>query len=112
MPSVSHRAVLQAACLGLLWACARGAQADFGYANSRCEHWLNPEKADQAPARRQWVLGYLTATMRFSEEYDLSTVDQSQAIAELRAYCKDHPRTSLETATQEAILSNLPDDPY
>ena len=112
MPSISHRLVLRVAGLGLLWASAHGAQADFGYANSRCEKWFDSERAAEAPGRRQWVLGYLTATMRFSDEFDLSTLDQGQAIDELRAYCKQHPRTSLETATQEALLSNMKNPDY
>lgn len=82
------------------------AQADFGFANSGCARWLDPDLADQEFARRQWVFGYLSAYNRYGDR-DITNTDPNEWIDTLRAHCSAHPRDSLESAA-EALLLQLP----
>ena len=79
--------------------------ADFGFANSQCSRWMDPEKADQEMARRQWVFGYLTATARYGNK-DILNSDPNKLIESLRAHCQSLPGDSLETAT-EALVAGM-----
>lgn len=81
------------------------ASADFGFANSQCSRWLDPAKADQEMARRQWVFGYLTAYTRYGSVAILNT-DPNELVEKMRAHCRAHPTDSLETAT-EALLAGF-----
>ena len=81
------------------------ASADFGFANSQCSRWMDPEKAVQEMARRQWVFGYLTATVRYGNK-DILNSDPNKLIESLRAHCQSHPGDSLETAT-EALVAGM-----
>jgi hypothetical protein len=86
-------------------AAAMQASADFGFANSQCSHWLDPEMADQEMARHQWVFGYLTAAACYSNQELLNT-DPNKLLKKLRERCNAHPTESLESAT-EALLGEL-----
>lgn len=92
------------AALTLILASA-SAHADFGYANSQCSRWLDPELAGEEVARRQWVLGYLSAAARFGEK-DLTYMDPNDALVRLRDHCAQHPTDSLETAVLKTVLSD------
>ena len=81
------------------------AVADFGFANSHCSRWLDPELADQEMARRQWVLGYLTAFNRYSGR-EITNTDPNALLEKLREHCVAHPKDTLETAT-EAVVSGI-----
>ena len=81
------------------------AWADFGYANSQCSRWLDPELADEEMARRQWVLGYLTAFNRYSGQ-EITNTDPNELLKKLREHCVAHPTDSLETAT-ETLLTGI-----
>ena len=78
-------------------------QADFGYANSRCSRWLDPANVVEEPARRQWILGYLSAAARYAEK-DLSELNPNDALDEAKRYCEENPRSSLETAVLGTVL--------
>ena len=79
--------------------------ADFGFANSQCSHWRDPDMADEEMARRQWVFGYLTASARYGDK-DILNTDPNQFIEGLRQHCQAHPTDSLETAT-EALIAGM-----
>ena len=81
------------------------AVADFGFANSHCSRWLDPELADEEMARRQWVLGYLTAFNRYGGR-EITNTDPNALLEKLREHCAAHPKDSLEAAT-EALLSGI-----
>jgi len=89
----------------LMGASVMPASADFGFANSQCSRWLDPEKADEEMARRQWVFGYLTASARYGNK-DILNTDPNQLIERLRTHCQAHPTDSLETAT-EALIAGM-----
>ena len=99
---ISVLGVTMAALMGLS---AMPASADFGFANSQCSRWMDPDKADQEMARRQWVFGYLTASARYGDK-DILNSDPNQLIERLRAHCQANPGDSLETAT-EALLAGM-----
>lgn len=100
---MNQRHLLPVLLLGLF--AAMPAAADFGYANSHCARLLDPELAGEEMARRQWVLGYLTAFNRYGER-EITNTDPNAFIDKLRSYCQAHPGDTLETAT-EALLAQM-----
>ncbi|MEN8175121.1 MAG: hypothetical protein ABFS23_05130 [Pseudomonadota bacterium] len=100
----NYRALFLVGAGALLLAAGAAPQADFGYANSHCARWLDPENAAEEPARRQWIFGYLSAAARYGDK-DLSTLDPNDAIARLQAYCGENPHESLEAAVLSVILT-------
>jgi len=80
-------------------------QADFGYANSKCSRWLDPVNAAEEPARRQWILGYLSAAARYADK-DLSELNPNDALESTRRYCQSNPRSSLEAAVLGVVLKD------
>ncbi|MCP5140865.1 MAG: hypothetical protein H6980_00765 [Gammaproteobacteria bacterium] len=83
---------------------ATPASADFGYANSAC--WRFVESEAQAPdeAKRQWVLGYLSAAARYGE-FDLLNSEPKDHLALVIGFCEANPKHSLEAAVRRAILN-------
>lgn len=79
------------------------ALADFGYANSHCRRWLAPEMASEEMARRQWMLGYVTAYARFGDE-DILNQDPNSIVEALRIHCRAHPEHTLETTIMEVVV--------
>ncbi len=87
---------------------ASGTYTTFGTGNITCESWLEDRTKDGAQAwqRQEWLLGYLSAYNNW--------VHRGQNVAEGRdakgmfawidAYCREHPRDILATATESLIL--------
>ena len=106
-PGAMHRGLVAASFALLpLAMLAAPVAADFGYANSQCSRWLDPELAGEEMARRQWVLGYLTAFNRYGGK-EITNTDPNVLMEKLREHCAAHPTDSLETAA-EAMLTEIP----
>ena len=94
------------------------AHADFGYANSACWRFVEsealvpdtqvpdkqaPDKQAQDEAKRQWVMGYLSAAARYGS-FDLVNSDPKEHLAAVLGFCVANPKHSLEAAVRRAVL--------